>query len=201
VEVNASELSGQDVFELFSAQVEKAAPGAQGLIFVPYMAGERTPLWNSKARGVFVGLSYSTTRGDLLRAIMEGCAFAVYDNVQVAAQHGLDVKEYLGSGGATHSAVWCQIKADVYNRPFIVARRKDGGEGGHALGLYALTAQAVGLGGDAGECVERLLPNRQVFEPSDERHALYADLFKVYRSVSRKLLSDFDILATISQRS
>jgi len=196
----AIEVGGSDVFELFSAQAAKSVPGAHGLIFVPYMAGERTPLWNSHARGVFVGLSYSTTRNDLLRAIMEGCAFAVYDNVQVAMQHGLDIQEYFGSGGATHSAVWCQIKADIYNRSFIVARRQDGGEGGHTLGLYALTAQAVGWCAEAGECVERLLPQRQVFEPSAERHAWYADLFEVYRSVSRKLLSDFDELAAISQR-
>ncbi len=192
--------SGQDVFESFSAQAEQSVPGAHGLIFIPYLAGERTPLWNSQARGVFLGLSYATTRSDMLRAIMEGCAFAVYDNVQVAAEHGLDIHEYLGSGGATHSAVWCQVKADIYNRPFCVARRADGGEGGHTLGLYALTAQAVGLCADAGECVERLLPQRQVFEPSAGRHALYADLFDVYRSASRKLLIDFAELVAISHR-
>src|SRR5690606_40231930 len=59
-------------------QAGTAPPGANGLIFLPYMAGERTPLWSSVARGVFFGLSYNTTRADILRAIMEGCAFAVY---------------------------------------------------------------------------------------------------------------------------
>jgi xylulokinase len=83
------------------------------LIFLPYMAGERTPLWSSIPRGVFFGLSYRTTRADLLRAIMEGCAFAVFDNLQIAAEHGVSVDEFLGSGGATQSAVWCQIKADI----------------------------------------------------------------------------------------
>jgi xylulokinase len=200
VEVNAAQLLGRSVFELFSEQVDDTAPGAHGLIFVPYMAGERTPLWNSHARGVFFGLSYNTTRGDLLRAIMEGCAFAVYDNIQLAEQHGVTMQEYLGSGGATHSAVWCQVKADVYNRPFIVARRADGGEGGHSLGLFALTAQAVGLCASAGECVERLLPRRQMFKPSAERHALYEDLFAVYYDVSRRLLTDFDRLAAITQK-
>lgn len=193
-------VSGADVFESFSAQAAQAAPGAGGVIFVPYMAGERTPLWNTNARGVFCGLSYATTRADLLRAIMEGCAFAVYDNIQVAARRGVSIDEYLGSGGATHSAVWCQIKADVYNRPFSVARRADGGEGGHTLGLFALTAKAVGLCDDIGACVERLLPRRQVYEPSAERHALYEELFEVYLSVSRKLLGDFDRLAEINAR-
>jgi xylulokinase len=200
VEVSASDLIGQNPFELFSAQVVKTPPGAHGLIFIPYMAGERTPLWNSNVRGVFFGLSYNTTRGDLLRAIMEGCAFAVYDNLHIAEQHGVTVEECLGSGGATQSPAWCQIKADVYNRPFIVARREDGGEGGHTLGLHALTARALGLCDDMGQCVERLLPNRQVFEPSPERHAMYEDLFGVYLNVSRRLLEDFDRLAAISQK-
>jgi xylulokinase len=161
------------------------------------MAGERTPLWNSQARGVFFGLSYSTTRADLLRAIMEGCAFAVLDNIRTAAEHGVQISEYLGSGGATRSAVWNQIKADVYGQPFVVARRADGGEGGHALGLFALTAQAAGLVDDAAACVERLLPHHQRFEPSPQRHALYNGLFGVYRGLSRRLLADFDALAGV----
>lgn len=187
----------ESVFEQFSAQAQKVEPGANGLIFIPYMAGERTPLWSSSARGVFFGLSYSTTRAEMLRAIMEGCAFAVYDNLSIAEESGVSVSEFLGSGGATHSAVWCQIKADVYGKPFIVARRADGGEGGHSLGLYALTASVVGLADDAGACVESLLPQRQVFEPSYERHAIYHDLFDLYRKLSRKLLADFDQLAMI----
>ena len=68
------------------------------------------------------------------------------------------------------------------------------------LGLYALAASAVGLCDDAGTCVERLLPQRQVFEPSPERHDLYQDLFQVYRNVSRKLLADFDELAEINHK-
>lgn len=199
-EVEAAAREGKSPFELFSQQADQAPPGAHGLIFLPYMAGERTPLWSSSARGVFFGLSYTTTRADLLRAIMEGCIFAVYDNVSIAAAKGVTASEYLGSGGATQSAVWCQIKADIYGQPFVVAQQSDGREGGHSLGLYALTASAIGWCADAGMCVERLLPRRRVFEPSPERHALYADLFNVYRRVSRSLLSEFDQLAAATQK-
>ncbi len=130
---------------------------------------------------------------------MEGCAFAVYDNLRIAEEHGVTVNEYLGSGGATQSAVWCQIKANVYGKPFVVARRADGGEGGHSLGLFALTAFGVGLCDDVGTCVERLLPNRQVYDPVPEHHDHYLALFQVYRSVSRKLLTDFADLDAISR--
>ena len=198
-EINAANLLGQNPFELFSMQVEKSKPGANGLIFLPYMAGERTPLWSSIPRGVFFGLTYSTTRADLLRAIMEGCVFAVYDNLQIAEEHGVLINEFLGSGGATQSAVWCQIKADVYGKPFIIARRADGGEGGHDLGLFALTAYGIGMHKDIGVCVSDLLPSRQVFEPSSKNHALYQELFGVYRSLSRKLMDDFATLDTITR--
>jgi xylulokinase len=197
---NGDPLLGQSVFESYSLQAGATPPGSHGLLFIPYMAGERTPLWNSSARGVFFGLSYKTTQADMLRAIMEGCAFAVYDNLRIAEEKGVTVTEYLGSGGATRSAVWCQIKADVYNRPFVIARREDGGEGGHSLGLYALTAHAVGLCGDPGSRVESLLPNRQVFEPLPKRHDIYEDLFSIYRHVSRQLLEDFDRLAAVEQK-
>jgi sugar (pentulose or hexulose) kinase len=127
----------------------------------------------------------------MLRAIMEGNAFAVYDNLQIAEEHGASVSEFLGSGGATQSDIWCQIKADVYGHPFVVAQRADGGEGGHGLGLFALTAFATGLCDDIGDCVDSLLPKRRLYEPSMQNHALYQELFQVYRSVSRKLMADF----------
>lgn len=198
--VHADPTAAKISFEQLSQQVAHTPAGAHNVIFIPYMAGERTPLWNSNARGVFLGLSYSSTRGDLLRAIMEGCAFAVYDNLHIAEERGITITECLGSGGATRSEVWCQIKADIYNKPFTVARLADGSEGGHSLGLFALTAYAVGITNQVGECVERLLPNRRTFEPSVEHHAMYEELFQIYHRVSRRLLEDFDDLAAVSQK-
>lgn len=190
---------GQTNFEQFSREAAGVQPGAGGLIFVPYMAGERTPLWNSNARGIFFGLSYATTRAEMIRAMMEGCAFAVMDNIQIAAQSGAEAGEYLGSGGATRSAVWCQIKADVYGKPLVVAQCADGSEGGHLLGLYALTAQAVGLCPSAGAFVDGLLARRTTYEPSPKNHAYYKNLFEIYLSISRKALPEFDALAEIER--
>lgn len=184
-------------FEDLSAEAATASPGSGGLIFLPYLAGERTPLWSSTARGVFFGLSYATTRAEMLRSIMEGCAFAVCDNLRLAEATGVQVTEWLGTGGAAKSAVWNQVKADVSGRPFVVARRADGGEGGHGLGLFALAAHAVGLVDDVGATVERLLPGRTVFEPDPVRHAHYRELFEVYLGVSRGNLAQFDRLAAI----
>ena len=175
-------------FAEISAAARQSEPGAGGVIFLPYMAGERTPLWNSQARGAFCGLSYSTTFSELARAVMEGCALAVYHNIQVARENGAEVGEYLGSGGATHSPVWCQIKADLYGKPFVVARRAGGGEGGHLLGLFALGMQAAGECDAAGPLVESLLCERVVYQPDAARHGRYEEIFAEYLKLSAALL-------------
>jgi sugar (pentulose or hexulose) kinase len=185
-------------FEELTAEAATAPPGANGVLFLPYLAGERTPLWSSTARGVFAGLSYATTRADMLRAVMEGCAFAVLDNLRLAEERGYHVSEWLGQGGAARSPMWNQVKADVTGRPFVLARRAGGGEGGHGLGLFALGARVAGLAGDPAETVERLLPERTVFEPDPARHARYGELFEVWRGLSRGLLPQFDRLAAVT---
>ncbi len=194
-EVNASKLLKCSPYTLMSKEVEDSPPGAHGLIFLPYMAGERSPIWNSNARGVFFGLSYKTTRADILRAIMEGVAFSVYHNVRIAEEKGGIVQEWIGVGGAASSDVWCQIKADVTNKPFTLARRPDGGEGGHMLGLAVMVSRAVGLCDDVSAQIEKLLPKRRVFEPATERHAMYEELFELYLSLSGRLQPDFERLA------
>jgi xylulokinase len=184
-------------FDQYSKQAETSPVGANGLIFLPYMAGERTPLWSNVARGVFFGLSYHTSRADMLRAIMEGCAYAVYDNLDIAAEHGVMVTEFLGAGGATKSCIWCQIKADIYGKPFIVAQREDGGEGGNSLGLFALIAYGVGLQDNIPDCITSLLPKRKVYQPSPNNHAIYQEYFQLYRTLSHKLQDDFTNLDKI----
>ena len=90
-------------FEELTAQAERAPAGSGGLIFLPYLAGERTPIWSSTARGVFIGLTYATTAADVVRALLEGCAFAILDNLRIAEAKGVHVSEWLGTGGATRS--------------------------------------------------------------------------------------------------
>jgi len=184
-------------FEWMSQRAGEVPPGAHGLLFLPYMAGERSPLWSSNARGVFFGLSYGTTQADVVRAIMEGCVYAVYHNVQFAEGVGASVREWLGIGGAARSDEWCQIKADVTGIPYVLARRRGGGEGGHLLGLAVMVAHAVGACDDMAARMAALLPERKAFRPSQERHAAYRDLFALYRDLSDTLAPRFDRLHEI----
>ncbi len=147
---------------------------------------------------MFAGLSYSTTRADLLRAVLEGGAFAVVDNLRLAEDRGHRVTEWLGQGGASRSATWNQVKADATGVPFTVARLADGSEGGAGLALFALGARAVGLAGDPAETVERLLVRRTTVEPDPSRHARYRELFDAWRGLSRAMLPQFDRLAAVA---
>jgi xylulokinase len=196
-EVRCAGELGCSPFDLMSEQAATAPLGSHGLIFLPYMAGERTPLWSSDPRGVFFGLSYNTTRADILRAIMEGCAFAVYHNLLIAEEHGVTVKEWLGIGGAASSPVWCQIKADVTNRPFVVATQANGTPGGHSLGLYVMVSHALGLCPDMAARMDELLSSRRIYEPSQQRHDVYEEYFRIYLSLSERLRDDFARLARL----
>jgi xylulokinase len=185
-------------FDELTGEAATSPVGANGVLFLPYLAGERTPLWSGTARGVFVGLAYPTTRADLVRSVMEGCAFAVMDNLRLAEERGHRVVEWLGQGGASRSTLWNQVKADVTGVPFTVARLADGSEGGSGLALFALGARAAGLAGDPAETVDRLLARRTTLEPDPDRHARYRELFEAWHGISRAMLPHFDRLAAVA---
>lgn len=94
---------GDDVFEKLSAEAEKSPAGANGLIFLPYLNGERSPIWDAKARGMYFGLKLKTTHADMIRAVMEGVGFALRHNLETASETGISIHELRPMGGAAHS--------------------------------------------------------------------------------------------------
>lgn len=109
-----SELTHQDVFIRMNEEAVKAKPGCGGLVFLPYMLGERSPVWDPYARGVFFGISLHTTRKDFNRAIMEGCGYGLRQLAEIAGRvTGKHIGEFVSIGGGAKSEVWAQIKADI----------------------------------------------------------------------------------------
>ncbi len=108
-----------DPFKVINEGVEASTVGSNGVIFLPYLSGERCPHANPDARGVFHGLSLSNTKGDITRSVMEGVTFGlkeIYDLIK-AAKPDMQPKEIISSGGGSKSAAWRQIQADVFNLP------------------------------------------------------------------------------------
>ena len=184
------DLVGEPSFDALTSDAEREPPGAGGLVFLPYMMGERAPIWDSDARGVFIGLTLASGRGALARAVLEGTAFAVRHNVETAAAAGIGVGELRCVGGGTRSRLWNQIKADVTGLPVLLPETTVGAPFGDA----ALAAVAAGVHSDVGGLVGTVRI-RERFEPRPEARDRYDSLYGVYRRAYEGLREEFGRLA------
>jgi xylulokinase len=156
-----------------------ANPGADNLIFLPYLNGELQPINDGYARGVFFGLGMHTGKAELVRAVLEGAAYAIAQNLEYAELLSGPILEVRATGGPTRSTLWCQIIADVCNRPLSVLV----GEGGAPLGNALLAGSGVGLIGDIAAAAENAAGARKHYAPDAGRHELYGRLFSVYKQL------------------
>ncbi len=177
---------GQGRFAGMDALAADVPPGADGLIFLPYMAGERSPLWNPGAKGVFFGLDYAKTRGHIVRAALEGVAYSLRHNIEAAGAPGDAISEMRSVGGAARSAVWMRIKADVTGRPI----RPAGGDLATAKGALMLAGVGAGLLPDFDEAARRFTALEPPYLPDaangpryDEGYARYRRLYESLRDM------------------
>lgn len=188
------DLLGESSFDALTAEAETEPPGAGGVVFLPYMMGERSPIWDSDARGVFLGLTLASGRGAVVRSVLEGAAFALRHNVDVAAAAGIVLAELRSVGGGARSRLWSQIKADVVGVPVLLPETSIGAPFGDA----ALACVAAGLHADVRGLV-RTVRIRERFEPRAETAARYAALYEVYRGAYEALREEFRILASAAR--
>jgi xylulokinase len=185
--------AGANAFDLLTAQAAKIEAGSGGVIFLPYMAGERSPLWDSNARGVIFGLSLATPRAALIRAILEGAAFALRHNVEVAQAVGMRVEEVRSVGGGARSALWSQIKADVLGIPVALPEASVGAPFGDAL----LVGLGAGVYGDLRTAARDLVRVKVRFVPDPARHKLYTEMYGMFRDLYVHLRGDFELAARL----
>jgi xylulokinase len=195
-EVRQAKQTGADAFDLLTKQAAGIAAGCGGVMFLPYMMGERSPLWHSQARGVFFGLSLATPRAALVRAILEGTSFALRHNVEVAQAAGMRVDEIRSVGGGARSALWCQIKADVLGIPVVLPEAQVGAPFGDAL----LVGLGLGLFPDLRSAARDLIRVQRRYEPDPARHALYTEMYGLFRDLYLHLRDDFDRAAALFTR-
>ena len=168
-------------------------PGANRLLFLPYMYGERSPIWDSNARGVFFGLSLATQKADLIRAILEGAAFGLRHNVEAAAAGGFPMSSLSCVGGGARSALWNQIKADVLNRPVRLPQAAASAPMGDAI----VAAVGGGLYASVQDAVAHMVRMGTQYQPQATVVPLYDALYRVYVSLYPALRGLFSDLAEV----
>jgi xylulokinase len=174
----ASAADAADVYGAMSREAAGSPPGANGLIFLPYMMGERSPIWDPHARGVFFGLSLSTTRADMIRAILEGAAYGLRQMFDLAEERlGRRYERVISVGGGAQNRLWAQIKADVWGKAILTPRMQEGA----CLGAAMVGGVATGLYPDWQAAVDRAaVQDAQETHPRDELHAVYSRYYEVY---------------------
>jgi xylulokinase len=186
-----------DVGQLL-AEAATALPGAGGLLFLPYLLGERSPHMDPAARGAFVGLTAAHTRAHLARAVVEGVAFALRDTLEVLRELGIAPERALLAGGAAHTPLWPRVLADALALPVVTGMT----EHGSAYGAARLAARAVGdeLPPAVAGSAETSGAASAITQPHAPAVALYDRLFTLYRPLYTVLRSTFAALGALRER-
>lgn len=180
-------------YESLFEDICQVPPGSRSLLFLPYLAGERAPLWDPFARGAFIGLTVNHGRKEMTRAVVEAVGFAVRDVIEVMGENGLKIGELRVTGGQAKSPLWNQIKADITQKKILVPAVQDSELLGDAcIGLFALKNYKT-----LAEASESLVKISRTFTPNPEYRGLYDRLFELYRASYRGLKEVFAELTKI----
>lgn len=172
--------NGTNVYDLITDQAAQSPPGSKGLLFLPYLAGERTPIWDPYARGVFFGVTLGHTRSDIFNSVLEGAAFAIRHVIDLLEnESGIIIEELHIGGAAASSRVWNQIIANVLNKPVVSLTQSHT----EVLGAALLAGVGSGVYNDFDEAVSKTVVFGETFEPNDEAHASYSKLFPIYKQL------------------
>ncbi len=167
---------GKSPFAHIDEGAKNIPVGSDGLIFLPYLAGERSPIWDTNAKGVFYGIDFSKTKEHFSRAVMEGVAYSLRHNLETAYSSGAVVETLCAMGGAANSRLWTQIKADVTGKEISVPSS----DTATALGAAILAGVGVGVYKSFEEAVELTIKTQREHKPNIENKETYDKAYKKY---------------------
>lgn len=186
-----------DAYESMTSLAGRVAPGSEGLVFLPYLTGERCPYPDPDARGVLFGLSLKHKKEHIVRSVMEGVTFGLKDSVRIMEEIGVPAGErFRISGGGGKSSLWCQMMADIFNGNTV----RLSSEEGPSYGAAVLAGAGTGLYKDVVSACRRMIKEdeKSLFKPDGKNTATYAKFYNLYNSLYSSLEEQFDNLAKIS---
>jgi len=185
---------GMDPYELLTAAAADAPPGCEGVFWLPYLTGERTPHADPKARACWIGIHSRTTRNELVRSVMEGATFAMNDVVTILRdERNLPVRQIRLSGGGARSAFWRQLQADIYATTCVTINAEEG----PAYGVALLAAVGTGRYADVREACRKAISITRTIRPEGKMKALYAKYHAQYRRLYPALKDEFARIAAL----
>jgi xylulokinase len=182
-----------DPYDLINREAAEVAPGSEGLFFLPYLAGERTPHADPDARGCFIGLTLKHGRGHLVRSIMEGVTYAMRDSLSIIEEMGVPVGEVRVSGGGSKSELWRQMQADVFGHAACTINA----EQGPAYGVALLAAVGAGAFKNVKEACKVNIKVTGKTKVNRKAKAIYDRAFPVYQQLYHSLKDDFKRIAEL----
>ncbi len=183
----------KESFDDIIQRAGRAVPGADKLIFLPYLTGERAPLWDTRARGVFIGLTLNHGLQEMTRAVMESIGFAIRDVLGVLEENGVTAEELRITGNPAKSDLWNQIKSDITGKQILVPEIDDAElVGDLCIALFGLSDYQ-----SPGEAAENIVNMKKTFTPDNRHKEMYSELFQVYRDTYRGLKGTFEKLSNI----
>ena len=194
-EVAAAKRLGKDPYEVLTEIADRVTPGSDGLLFHPYLAGERAPLWNSNARGSFFGLGMHHKKEHLIRAALEGVIFNLYTVLLALTELMGEPTKIHATGGFARSELWRQMMADIFNHEVIIPESFESSCLGAAiLGLYSLGEV------DSLNVVSEMIGATHQHTPIEENVVIYEDLIPIFIRLSRLLQDEYGNIAAFQKK-
>ncbi len=187
----AGDLSYREIDNL----CENIPIGSDKLIYLPYLMGERTPVLDTNARGVFFGLSAMHTRAHMARAVMEGVSYSLKNCLDVLCEVGVAAADMALCGGGAKGSFWRGMIADLFNMPVKIMQSEEG----PALGAAILAGCAAGIFKDVSDGCGRIVKVKKEQQPNEKNHAEYEKYYQVYNSLYPSLKSNFSMLADLDK--
>ncbi len=185
--------SGGEIYELLTSAAAEIAPGSDGLFFLPYLSGERTPHADPNARACFIGLTLAHGRAHMVRAIMEGVTYALRDSLAIIRELGVPVRQIRASGGGSRSDLWRQIQADVFGQKVTTLNAEEG----PGYGVALLAAVGAGEFRNIEEACDATIRVVKETSPNRRAAAYYDRGFPLYQNLYGDLKDDFKRIAAL----
>lgn len=192
-EIEVAANMGVDPYALMTDEAAQAPVGSEGLVFLPYLTGERVPHADPNARGVFFGLSLRHGKPHMIRAVLEGVAFGLLDSLQIIEEMGVDISEVRASGGGARSELWRQIQTDVSGHPHSIINVDEG----PAWGVALLAAVATGAFDSVEQACSSAIRTVDTPRVDEENHRIYQSYHGIYRRLYEQLEGSFDAVADL----